>query len=501
MWNKGKILLPLLGLLLALAQACGKGGGSNTDEAAVASALVNVTGSVRSVSGGQTEMSNWTVVFLERDTGLCKAALVDPIGKFDINGLRTGKAQTAVLLDTNFRLASVTTYPGLTSGTIRQFFTLKGNVVPALIQNGPTLSFANSNPLTWEKDLAADADLDGIPDGMEAPAALALQAPLDDEQLAQQSQRLAERVNTLGAATSDHEGQGFNLASSGVDTDGDKIVNESDADIDGDGIPNWFDTDDNGNGIFDIFDVDANGDLVVDTLESNSELFYPIGIEYFIVQVAQEVVSGALTTRLIFTVKVRDGESPTTVKVRGPDSLFESSNAELTSKDTGSVIQQAWDGTLADDGLNEDGGANDKLFTRKVLLNTSKSPRPNQVVFAELEYGTGTTAVVFDFPYIFPNLTTGAVSGSYAAATRTVTMAGTPFTGVTAYTWSVSIYDSNGKKVFSSEQIPSATTTYVVPDGTLETGATYTANIIASSAARVPGYPAWFIKSAAISLK
>ncbi len=456
-----KCLMSLLVLSGAMI-SCGKGDSSTTDANGAGSALVNVTGSVRSVSGGQTEMANWSVVFLERDSGLCKVAKVDAIGKYELNGLRTGKAQTTLLLDTNFRLASVLTYPGTVAGSVRQFYTVSGNVIPPLVQNGPTISFGNTNPLTWEKDLAADADLDGIPDGMEP--------------------------STAGLFLAD------------VDTDSDKIPNQSDADIDGDGIPNWFDTDDNGNGYLDIFDNDANGDLVVDALQSNSELFYGIGIEYFIVQVAQEVVENELTTRLIFTTRVRDGEAPTTVGIRGPDSLFEGANAELTSAETGAIILQTWDRTLADDGLNEDGGASDKLFTRKVLLGTGKTLRSNQVVFAELTYGSGATAISFNYPYIFPNLTTGVVSGSYAEATRVMTMTGTPFVDVTSYTWSVNIYDSSGKKIFSSEQIPNTSTTYTIPDDALESGESYTAHIIASSTARVPGYPAWFIKSAAISL-
>lgn len=468
--------------LSLMAWACGRSSGD--DEGGGGGAVVSyqaVRGSVKSLTGSQSEMARWAVAFIERDTGVTRVADVDLAGNYELSRLAISAAQTIVLLDPQYRLAAVLSHPGETTATVRQFFTLPSGLMPTLVHAGPILQFADASQISFTKDIAADADFDAIPDGVDT------------------SSELVGSSELWGGFTST-----FHLmdTKSNVDTDRDGTLNTTDADIDGDGLVNWVDSDDDGDGIIDIFDADANGDGILDSIQWTGDSYFGSGLASAAVQVSQQVQEdGTLRTSLIFTGRLLGDIIPDAITVRGPGVLLDSASAVLVDPASGVATEQPWDRTLADDGLNEDGAAGDGVFARKVILATGKAPKPNQMLFLQLETKEGQKKILTEFPYTFPNISTAAIAGTYAVTKREVTLAGSPFKGIKEFNWMVHIYDQDGIKVFSSEPVSGATATYTIPETVLEDGVSYTAVIVASSLDRIPSYPAWIIRSASFKLE
>ena len=136
---------------------------------------------------------------------------------------------------------------------------------------------------------------------------------------------------------------------------------------------NGIDGDADGDGILDVFDADANANLITDSQETLGSSYYNQGLEYFTVKYEQ----GTSANTLQFVAKVRDGLTVSSIKIKGPSSLLDGSTNTAGSGG-------AWDLSLADDGENGDGAAQDLLYSRKVQLATGKTPRVNQVVFAQI---------------------------------------------------------------------------------------------------------------------
>ncbi|MGE0174518.1 MAG: hypothetical protein AB7T49_17110 [Oligoflexales bacterium] len=424
-----------------------------------------IQGSVKSASGSQIEMASWALAFVERDSGIAKVVDIDLGGNYSLDGVAINRPLTILLLDPQYRFQAGLSLPGETSGLVRQFFTSTSTILPALVHNGPTISFADTAGITVEDDVAADEDADGIPDGLES--------------------------STLGFRLAEEE--------TGIDTDGDGLYNTKDIDIDGDGLINIVDHDDDSDDEIDIFDEDANGDEIADLLQTNSELYYNEFAEYFSVQVNQESGDGGvLTTTLSFASKISGSKDPLSVSVKGPSWLFEDSQSVTVDPSTGDTTDDTWDFALLDDGLSEDGSAGDKVYARKVKLGADLTPKTSQMVFLQLENADGT---LVEFPFTFPKITTGAVTAAYAAATRVLTLSGTPFVGVSSYLWTAHVFDSAGIKVFSTEPILGETKTYTLPSAIFEDGETYTATIVATSLSRIPGVPSWMIRSQAVPLQ
>lgn len=443
----------------------GGGGGSGGSE---------VSGSLKSSTGNLAENSEWSVVFLERNTGNARVGTVGPAGKYTINNLRTGEPMTAFLLNPQFVLKSVITSPDTTIGQVKQFFTLGSNSIPSLIQTGSIVKFSDIGSVSFTSDVALDQDFDGVPDGMEENAGSASQIR-------------------------------FGLAEL-VDQDQDGIRNEDDPDIDGDGIANWIDADLDGDGTLNIFDIDANGNSVEDYLEENSELYFTQGLEYLTVQVVQEVIAGSLETSLVINCKVRGGEAHDEVNVRGPESLFDGAVVSSVNPTSGQTSTAAWDFTLADDGLSGDSEEDDLIYARTVTLGSGIYPIPDQVIFVRLQIGqTASRAQFKEFPFQFSRVNTAVVSGSSSG--NTISISGTPFVmsrdtsqEIIAYTWSVILFDENESKVFGSDQIdPNESSSYTVPQGVVPTG-TYSAVVIAQAQSRIEGFPSWTIRSAEFSV-
>ena len=454
-------------LFLAIANlwlfvGCGGGGQGSSSGGG---GTTNVIGSLKASNGSLTDNAAWAVVFVERDTGICRVGEVSLGGKYSIFGLPVGRPQTVVALNPSFVFQSVLSHVDsqTVKGTLRQYFTMSGSSVPSLVESGQILRFADASALSFQPNAVVDADGLGTPDGMETLSPLGLTS------------------STL------------------IDTDGDKIPNELDSDIDGDGIANWFDVDMDGNLIQNIFDYDGNGNEVLDTQESNSEQHFKEGVEFFAPQVIQVIESTVVKTSIFFTTKVRETDAPSSVTIRGSTNLFTGAIVSSVDTTTGAESSTAWNGSLSDDGVSGDGELGDRTYAKKITLAQGVIPKPGQVVFLTLKYGELETSPVKEYPFIFPEVNPGTISGS--AVGRTVSIAGIPFVNsrsiteaIATYNWSVLVYDTDGYKVYSSDSFTADLTSYEIPSGVISAG-TYTANVIVQSEGRISGMPNWTIKS------
>lgn len=451
-----------------LIQACG--GGSDSESTAL-SPLQSLTGSIKSITGSQSEMNQWVLALVQRDTGIAHVGVVNAVGNYAIPGVELSLAHTFVLLDPQFKLAAVLSSAGADSNKVRQYFRAGQALLPSLVHNGPIITYTDQSGLSWESQQANDTDADLIPDGMDLA-----------------SLRLLDKGSDA-------------LALAAADSDGDGIDNSTDSDIDGDGIANWFDGDDDGDGTVDAFDADTNGDTEADLSQAIGDLYFKEFVQYMAVQVSQDVQEDqSLATSLTVTAKLHEAGDPSAMKVRVPKVLSEGAKAIVFSQERGEAIESAWDLSLADDGLNEDGAAQDRTYARRIKLATGIVPKAKQVIFIQYQTGSDDSLRTREFAYTFPDLVTGVIKGNYDTATKTVSLEGTPFATVTDYRWSVHIYDASSYKIFSSAPIPGTTATYVIPNGILEAGQSYTARIVATAFERIPSFPSWVVRSASFTL-
>ncbi len=407
-------------------------------------------------------MNQWVVALVERDTGIAHSGVINAVGNYTIEGVDTSVPYTLVLLDPQYRFSAILTYVGLNPGKVRQYFAIPANRLPTLVHNGPIINFTDFSSVSWEKNEAADTNDNLIPDALEVSASLATT----------------------------------------VDTDADGQTNDLDGDIDGDGLPNWFDSDDDDDGVPDAFDTDANADELADLSQDQGDQYFPRVVKYIALQLVQDVQSdGSLASTLMFTTQLLEDENATSVLVKGSSTLFTDASAVQFDPTTGAASYAAWDQTLLDDGNNEDGEAGDGTFSRRVELVSTAVPKANQVFFVEVTQGTGDTRIVNEFPFTFPTMVTGVITGSYTSATRKVTLTGTPFGTVTDYHWSVHVYDASGIKVFASEPIAGTSDNYTLPSGATDEGETYTARIVATAIDRIPSFPSWVMRSASFNLQ
>ncbi len=454
-----------------LLSACGGGGKGDSGVTAAVLAppplAVVVTGSIKSVSGSQSEMRDWVVAMINYDKLVSSVGVINAAGNFSLPNVLNSERYTLILLDPQYKLAAVLTAPSDSSKTVKQVFKLTGTQLPILVHNGPIINFTNLSGISLESVTAADTDGDLIPNGKEA----ALRSVNDN-------------------------------ADDDVDTDGDKVPNASDPDIDGDGLLNVVDLDDDGDGTPDTFDTDANGDDILDTMQTVGDLYFPTLLAYGGVQVVQDTLAdGGFATSLIITTKI-SGAKPSSLKIRGANSLFENSNAVRVNEETGDLISVPFDFVLLDDGQNEDGAPGDGTYVRRVQLAPGKLPKAQQLVFFQYSDAGGIDGAtrLSEFPFMFPDVVSGAIGGNFAADTRTVTLTGAPFASLTSFRWTVDIYESSGEKVFVSEPIDGTEITYVIPLGVLDPASTYTARIVATSPERLPSYPSWIVRTANFNL-
>lgn len=424
-------------------------------ESGFAGNRVDVTGSITSQSGSQSQMQGWAVVLVERDSGTGRVAEADVSGNLTFSKASLSAVQSVVLLSPDYLVQSVLTLPSTKPKTLRQYFQMSKSTLPRLVQKGGIVSFQTTDGIVMQEQTATDTDADGIPDG----------------------------VASLGLAAAGGATQLLDAA----DTDADGIDNSVDYDIDGDGLLNAFDTDDDGDSIVDSIDSDANNDNIADALQQTSDQHFKVGVESVAVQ--NITTSGGQTLK--FVTKVREGVAVKAVKIRGATSFL--SGSTYSSPDNTAV---SWDLTLADDGLNEDGAAKDFIYARNVSLATGISPRANQMVFFQLTVGEGADQFVAEFPFLFPNLSATVPTTAYDAATRIVTLTGDPFgESLQDFVWSVSVNNSAGVKVYETNLASGATRTQVIPANILVAGQTYTYKATAQLLDKVSSYPSMVVQS------
>ncbi|RYZ58007.1 MAG: hypothetical protein EOP07_08300 [Proteobacteria bacterium] len=454
----------ILSLTILLA-ACGSGGsgdsGSPQAAAPVAGTEVTVTGSIKSVSGSQSEMKDWVIAMIDYDNSISSVATINAAGNFSLPHVLNSQRYTLALLDPQYKLAAVLTAAGDSPKTVKQVFKIGGTQLPILVHNGPVINFTNFEGIAFDKAVAVDSDGDLIPDGRETA-----------------------------------------LADTSVDTDTDGVPNSIDSDIDGDGVINVLDLDDDGDSLPDAFDPDANGDGVLDINQMTGDLYFSSLLAYGSVQVIQDTLSdGSFENSLLITNKI-SGAVPVTLKVRSSSQLFEGALATRINAETGDPINTPFDNTLLDDGLNEDGAASDGTYVRRIKLAAGKLPKAQQVLFYQFwdTVGTDKTPRVRELPFMFPDVLTAAISGTYEPTTKIVTLHGTPYDKIKTFKWTVDIYNSAGEKVFVSPPVDGAATTYTLPAGVLDVGSTYTAKIVATTPERIPSYPSWIVRSPSFNL-
>lgn len=454
MTKSSLFMLGLLGVHV-IVSACG-GSSSSDDEGGgpgFSGNMQNIAGTITSQSGTPAQMKSWAVALVERDSGVARVADADASGILKFKKVSLDSVQTAFLLSPDYLVQSVMAMPSTKKNYVRQYFQISNTVLPQIVQKGAALSFRTTSGISMIDQNALDVDGDGNPDG----------------------------VGSLGLAS-----QGFGL----VDSDNDGTHNEYDIDIDGDGLINSIDGDADGDSILDVFDADSNANGTPDSQETVGSSYYNQGIEYFTVKYEQ----GTSANSLQFVVKVRDGLSASSVKIKGPASLFDGSTAIEGSSG-------AWDLSLVDDGENGDGAAQDLLYSRKIQLASGKTPRVNQVVFAQVTFGTGDSAFTLEYPWLFPNIALSAISTAYDSSKREISLSGDPFgAGVQSFVWSVTLTNSSGLKVYESSPLSGGTRTLTIPANIMQAGSTYTYEAVAQTLDKIPGLPAMAVRSAVGSI-
>lgn len=451
------------------AVSCGSPGDKPKESCALCGTFNDIKGSIGNKSGSQAQMVGWVVAAFERDTGIARVSEIDNAGLFTLAGLRTDHAQTVAMMTPDYILQAVMSIPSGSDKAVQQFFYVQKPTLPKLINSGPIVTFQNFDGIKLSKELAADQNGDQIPDG-------------------------AAHI----------QGISFTQNPTANDTDLDGIPNFRDPDIDGDGVINVIDPDDDGDGIRDAFDGDQNSDLLNDAARGgdNFDLYYKEGVEWIAVQhesKPKDDGSGTETT-LKFTTKVRSDGTPNAVQIRGAPSLLNAATYYAPDA-SGQMSVQPWNRLLQDDGISEDSGAGDRLFAKKVILATGKSPRSYETIFFQLVFGTPEKPYYLEFPYIFPDVKTSTISAQYDANTRTVLLVGNPFGDVQDFIWIITVWDSKGKAIWTSQSVAGTTRQFQVQENILVAGETYKYSVIAQTLDKIPGYPAYTIQSVKYDLK
>ncbi len=415
------------------------GGNGTSEQNTELPTSVEVSGTITTQFGSQSQMAGWFLVAQPQDKLFSQVAEIDSSGNFVFKNFMASRNQTFVLLSPDRLFSSVLAMESAEATAVRQFFKYKGQGFPALIHKGPVINFQTLDNLEVNSSFLAQAsDGDGVPDGIKS---------------------VGLRMKT--------------------------------------GIAPQFNDDDDGDGILDVLDGDSDGDGSLDVVKTGSnDLYFSEGVEYIGMQTQVEPQTGSSDKiSLIFKTKLKAGVSPSSVSIRAPDSIF--SDASTTQQDatTGELTtSNSWDKTLADDGLNNDGAANDKLFQKTVILGASKSLRARQVLFFQLNFGDGT---VWEYPVTVPNITLGSVSTAFDQTTRVVSISGTPFDTFEDYSWSVTVFDATtGKRLFTSKLIAGTIKDYTIPEAIFTSGNSYTLQVTTQTPERLPGFPSYVVFSA-----
>lgn len=449
----------LLGVLASTVYAGGCIDRSGNDDGIF---FPKVSGLAASQTGEEGTLNGWFAVLIESATAIARVSSIDKTGVFRFDHITTSGPFTLVILSPEMKISSLAFGPGTAAKKVRTLFTIENAKLPKLIVKGLGSQFAATDGIRFQGPDVDDKDEDGVPDGMKALA-------------------LLESGGVVAG----------NLVEE-TDTDGDGVVNSSDSDIDGDGMPNVVDGDDDGDGILDGLDSDANGDGVEDSKQTAGDAYFPSGLTYF--SALYTVIAESATVNsatLVLKGKLREGVAPQTVTIRGPDAYFKQSK----------VGADAWDGGLLDDGKSSDGDVGDGVYGRALVLADTSVVKPQQIIFLQLGYGVGDDKWYEEFPFMFPSLSLQSVGVKYDRSTRTVSLDGTPFGTEKGYTWSVTVYNSAGSAVYTSDALKGTATDYVIPVTILEANKSYKADVTGQLLDRIPGNPCCASRSPKIDLQ
>lgn len=441
---------------------CGNGGNKIQDSASLGS-VADISGSIASQSGSQSEMAGWMLVLVNHSNSVSRVTEIDQTGQFTFKHVFLNQYYSLVLLSQSSIIRAVLAHPSQQEGKVQQVFKITAQTLPRLIHKGSILNFQNFNGIQLANDLAKDSNRDGAPDGTSAFELYANQDPI-------------QLVASEDAS------------------------NGKDSDIDNDGLPNVFDPDSDGDGALNHFDSDANGDAVLDNQQETGHLYFNKGFEWIMVRYEMTPIENNQYQReLTLLAKLHKSQisTPLSVQVRGPASLLNGSTVDVTD-DQGTTIPIAWDGLLHDDGQSHDEGAADLLFARKIKLKAGSSPSANQVIFFQLPFGSAENPWFQEFAYTFAPITPSSITPEYISANRTVRLSGNPFDEIQDFVWFVTVYQSSGSglvKTYSSKSLPGADRQFILPENTFETGQSYQYKIAAQVLDGVPGHAAYRIET------
>ncbi|NBQ54541.1 MAG: hypothetical protein EBU49_13325, partial [Proteobacteria bacterium] len=342
--------------------------------------LKNITGSIKSSTGRQSDMVNWTLLTLEKTTQIARSAVINISGTFSIENIREDREHTIILLSPDHLLRSILSIPTTSTTVINQFFTGTPDQLPPLVERGPIVIFGSLDGII-PVDEAVNSDRgDGIPN----------------------------------AAYGDH---GYGLIDTG-----------SGSNFDLRGLPESFNPDRNANGVLDVFEADINQNKKIDTAEGFGPNFFDEGLEYAALQYELSTnSSGAETAQIIFSAKLKPDSIAQDVKIIGSSNIINGA----TTTSSGNTV--AWDQTLLDDGASDDSLAGDRIFGRRITLGSASRLKSFEVVLFEPRRSDAETAPTSSpvsgakYPVTAPPLTLSALSTPvWDSVTRTINRVGNP---------------------------------------------------------------------------
>jgi hypothetical protein len=429
---------------------CAPQGESSTDGVS----LKDVSGSIKSSTGRQTDMAGWTIMTLERSTQIARSALIGDDGTYSLGNIRADRPRTIALLSPDHLLRSILSIPTSSATQINQYFSATPDRFPPLFERGPIVVFGELEGIDAVDDAIASDRGNGVPN----------------------------------AAYGDN---GYGL-----------VAGSNPGGVDLTGLPAVFNPDRNANGTLDIFETDVNNNTRPDTSENYGPNFFSEGLAHAAVQYElSSATNGSETAQVVFSARLQSGATATDIKVNG------SSNLTSGATVSGGSAPGAWDGTLLDDGTNEDGVSGDGIFARRVTLGSATRLKSYEVILFEPRRAdaganpAGQPIAGAKYPVTAPPVTLTAMSTPvWDSVTRTINRVGNPFGSVTAYTWSVTVFDANGKPVYSSASIAGTEDSFVIPDNATSSGGSYTAKVTAKCQEQVSGYSFFVVTSPAVSL-
>ena len=133
-----------------------------------------------------------------------------------------------------------------------------------------------------------------------------------------------------------------------------------------------------------------------------------------------------------------------------------------------------------------------------------KVPEPGQVFFVRLEQTRGGKTITSDFPFRTPDYDPSAGPkdlslGKPEASKRKFVPTQKPF-GSEEYLWSFHLYDAQGIKIYATPLKKGVDTEVLLPASIITAGSTYQGEYTAISQERIPGYPAWIVKTGKLNV-